>query len=132
MTSPRFAEGDRALEGLLDPEVGQLHLGVDGLAAAGVEEGGEGLAEQVVAFQLGVGERDHLRQERVGPHEPLQRVEEPVLLVLLEVGEPVDRRRQRGVDPTVVDLALGQQQRDRRSISSGQSTPNSSRSWRVS
>ena len=109
------AQGDGSFELLLDAQVGQLdqRSGVDGdVVAADLGEGGERLAVQVVPVQLGVGERHHLRQEPVGAHEPLQGVDEPLLLVLVEVGEPVDRRGQRGVDPTVVDAVADQQQGD--------------------
>ena len=106
-------QGDRPLEGLLQLQVGQLHVGVHRHRAVGLHERSEGLAVQVVPLQLDVGKRHHLRQKRVGAHEAAQVVAEPLLFVLLEVVEkPVDRRRQRCVDSLGHRGALGQQQVD--------------------
>jgi hypothetical protein len=84
---------------------------VDGDIVAGhLGEGGKRLTVQVVPVQLGVGERHHLRQEPVGAHEALQGVDETLLLVLLQVGEPVDRWGQRRMHTSVVDAVADQQQ----------------------
>jgi hypothetical protein len=76
-------------------------------------------AEQVVAFELDVGERHDLREERVDPGEPGEHVAELVLAGTalarrVERVEPVDRRLHHGVDPLVVLLGVGEQQPDHR------------------
>jgi hypothetical protein len=63
--------------------VGELDLGVDGFAPAGLDEGGESLAEQVVPLELGVREGHDLGEERVGAHEPVQVVAKALLLVIV-------------------------------------------------
>ena len=71
-------------------------------------------AEQVVAFELDVGERHDLREERVDAGEPGEHVAELVLLLLREGVEPVDGRLHHRVDPLVVLLRVGEQQADHR------------------
>ena len=82
---------------------------VDRLARVGLDERRQRLAEEVVALQVGVAEGHDLGEEGVDPHEPAQRVAEPVLLVLAEGGEPVERRPEGAVQAAVVDV-LGEQQ----------------------
>ena len=79
-TSPTSDVSDRAAaEGHLVAQVGQLDLGaevepLDGAGVAQVER--EGAAEDVVALERRVGEGGDLGDERVGAHEPGQRVAE--------------------------------------------------------
>ena len=66
------------------PQVGQLHRPgeVDGFARAGLDEGLQRPAEQVVAFEVGIAEGDDLGQEAVDADESAEIVAEPVLLIL--------------------------------------------------
>ena len=93
-------------------QVGQLDIGMDRLAARCVQECRECLAEEVVPLELGVGEADHLRQERVRTDEALERVQERVLLLGAQLTEPVDRRPKGSVDAVVSDLPLRHEQCD--------------------
>lgn len=86
-------QGERALEGLLELQVRELHLApeVQGTSRVALDERGERSAEAVVALERRVPEGDDLREKRVGPHEPAQRVPEGLLLPLLEGDGPGPR-----------------------------------------
>jgi hypothetical protein len=75
---------------------------VDTRSGVTLDQPGERPAEQVVTLELHIGERNHLRQEAVDPHEPGKDVAELLLAVLVERSETVDRRLEAGVDAFVV------------------------------
>ena len=80
-------ERHRPVEHLLQAQVGEFHLGAEvepPLPLGGWNKRRQGFAEQVVAFELGVGERDDLREEGVDASEPVQGVAEPVAFVFVE------------------------------------------------
>jgi hypothetical protein len=87
-------ERNRPLEGHLGAQVRKFDLTAEiecrSWVAAG--ERGKRSAEHVVAFELDVAEADELSEERIGAHEPVERLAETVLVILIETVEAVDRR----------------------------------------
>ena len=101
-------EGDGAFEDLLVAEVGEFDFGAQVDDPSGVlvpDEGGQGPAVDVVAFEVDVGELDDLGQEAVHPHEAGQRVPEHVLVLFVEVLEAFDAGLHGGVDLFVRTVA---------------------------
>ena len=95
---------DPAAAGLLDAE--RLHVDVlldlpGELFAAGGQQAPEVPGEDVELFQVGVGERQHLREERVQAYVVGELAAEAATLVGVEIGEAPARRFQRCVEPVL-------------------------------